>query len=170
MVARLGRLSKLLDKIVSIYEKRLGELNSWNLATSAMKACGDLLPMQEYAYAKLKWNISRIITSRHISQMIMLNKLKKAEILITINIRFIMQAFNHYLQQVWKEKSPKHIREKENLWSPYVNKQFLWFLLILFILTMWDFVNYQTKALMDRLQKIVSSEGRFKNLRETLKK
>uniref|UniRef100_A0A096LQ16 Ras protein specific guanine nucleotide releasing factor 2 n=1 Tax=Poecilia formosa TaxID=48698 RepID=A0A096LQ16_POEFO len=27
----------------------------------------------------------------------------------------------------------------------------------------------QTKALMDRLQKIVSSEGRFKNLRETLK-
>ncbi len=37
-------------------------------------------------------------------------------------------------------------------------------------LPMWYFVNYQTKALMDRLQKIVSSEGRFKNLRETLKK
>lgn len=29
---------------------------------------------------------------------------------------------------------------------------------------------FQTKALMDRLQKTVSSEGRFKNLRETLKK
>lgn len=28
----------------------------------------------------------------------------------------------------------------------------------------------QTKALMDKLQKTVSSEGRFKNLRETLKK
>lgn len=29
---------------------------------------------------------------------------------------------------------------------------------------------FQTKSLMDRLQKTVSSEGRFKNLRETLKK
>lgn len=28
----------------------------------------------------------------------------------------------------------------------------------------------KTKALMDKLQKTVSSEGRFKNLRETLKK
>uniref|UniRef100_H2L566 Ras protein-specific guanine nucleotide-releasing factor 2a n=1 Tax=Oryzias latipes TaxID=8090 RepID=H2L566_ORYLA len=34
----------------------------------------------------------------------------------------------------------------------------------------WAKVCKQTKALMDRLQKIVSSEGRFKNLRETLKK
>uniref|UniRef100_A0A8C2ISM6 Ras protein-specific guanine nucleotide-releasing factor 2a n=1 Tax=Cyprinus carpio TaxID=7962 RepID=A0A8C2ISM6_CYPCA len=33
----------------------------------------------------------------------------------------------------------------------------------------WVKVCKQTKALMDRLQKIVSSEGRFKNLRETLK-
>ncbi|XP_061589980.1 ras-specific guanine nucleotide-releasing factor 2 isoform X4 [Cololabis saira] len=33
----------------------------------------------------------------------------------------------------------------------------------------WAKVCRQTKALMDRLQKIVSSEGRFKNLRETLK-
>uniref|UniRef100_A0A8C6LG49 Ras protein specific guanine nucleotide releasing factor 2 n=1 Tax=Nothobranchius furzeri TaxID=105023 RepID=A0A8C6LG49_NOTFU len=33
----------------------------------------------------------------------------------------------------------------------------------------WTKVCKQTKALMDRLQKIVSSEGRFKNLRETLK-
>ncbi|XP_014824032.1 PREDICTED: ras-specific guanine nucleotide-releasing factor 2 isoform X9 [Poecilia mexicana] len=33
----------------------------------------------------------------------------------------------------------------------------------------WAKVCKQTKALMDRLQKIVSSEGRFKNLRETLK-
>lgn len=31
-------------------------------------------------------------------------------------------------------------------------------------------IFFQTKALMDRLQKTVSSEGRFKNLRETLKK
>lgn len=31
-------------------------------------------------------------------------------------------------------------------------------------------LSFQTKALMDRLQKTVSSEGRFKNLRETLKK
>lgn len=28
----------------------------------------------------------------------------------------------------------------------------------------------QTKALIDKLQKLVSSEGRFKNLREALKK
>uniref|UniRef100_A0A3P9L7K2 Ras protein-specific guanine nucleotide-releasing factor 2a n=1 Tax=Oryzias latipes TaxID=8090 RepID=A0A3P9L7K2_ORYLA len=34
----------------------------------------------------------------------------------------------------------------------------------------WAKVCKQTKALMDRLQKVVSSEGRFKNLRETLKK
>ncbi|XP_034751957.1 ras-specific guanine nucleotide-releasing factor 2 isoform X3 [Etheostoma cragini] len=33
----------------------------------------------------------------------------------------------------------------------------------------WSKVCKQTKALMDRLQKTVSSEGRFKNLRETLK-
>uniref|UniRef100_A0A8C4ZFA7 Ras-specific guanine nucleotide-releasing factor 2 n=1 Tax=Gadus morhua TaxID=8049 RepID=A0A8C4ZFA7_GADMO len=33
----------------------------------------------------------------------------------------------------------------------------------------WAKVCRQTKSLMDRLQKIVSSEGRFKNLRETLK-
>ncbi|XP_076842576.1 ras-specific guanine nucleotide-releasing factor 2 isoform X3 [Brachyhypopomus gauderio] len=33
----------------------------------------------------------------------------------------------------------------------------------------WAKVTKQTKAIMDRLQKIVSSEGRFKNLRETLK-
>ncbi|CAL8278331.1 unnamed protein product [Merluccius merluccius] len=33
----------------------------------------------------------------------------------------------------------------------------------------WAKVCKQTKSLMDRLQKIVSSEGRFKNLRETLK-
>ncbi|KAJ8380671.1 hypothetical protein SKAU_G00014490 [Synaphobranchus kaupii] len=33
----------------------------------------------------------------------------------------------------------------------------------------WGKVCKQTKALMDRLQKTVSSEGRFKNLRETLK-
>ncbi|XDV54816.1 hypothetical protein PO909_023021 [Leuciscus waleckii] len=33
----------------------------------------------------------------------------------------------------------------------------------------WVKVCKQTKALMDRLQKIVSTEGRFKNLRETLK-
>uniref|UniRef100_A0A673LPR3 Ras protein-specific guanine nucleotide-releasing factor 2a n=1 Tax=Sinocyclocheilus rhinocerous TaxID=307959 RepID=A0A673LPR3_9TELE len=33
----------------------------------------------------------------------------------------------------------------------------------------WVKVCKQTKVLMDRLQKIVSSEGRFKNLRETLK-
>ncbi|XP_048847376.1 ras-specific guanine nucleotide-releasing factor 2 isoform X2 [Brienomyrus brachyistius] len=33
----------------------------------------------------------------------------------------------------------------------------------------WTKVCKQTKALMDKLQKIVSSEGRFKNLRETLK-
>ncbi|XP_046717018.1 ras-specific guanine nucleotide-releasing factor 2 isoform X3 [Silurus meridionalis] len=33
----------------------------------------------------------------------------------------------------------------------------------------WAKVSKQTKALMDRLQKTVSSEGRFKNLRETLK-
>ncbi|XP_028660527.1 ras-specific guanine nucleotide-releasing factor 2 isoform X2 [Erpetoichthys calabaricus] len=33
----------------------------------------------------------------------------------------------------------------------------------------WLKVSKQTKALMDKLQKIVSSEGRFKNLRETLK-
>uniref|UniRef100_A0A3Q2Q778 Ras protein specific guanine nucleotide releasing factor 2 n=1 Tax=Fundulus heteroclitus TaxID=8078 RepID=A0A3Q2Q778_FUNHE len=33
----------------------------------------------------------------------------------------------------------------------------------------WAKVCKQTKALMERLQKIVSSEGRFKNLRETLK-
>ncbi|KAM9455345.1 ras-specific guanine nucleotide-releasing factor 2 isoform 2-T2 [Clarias gariepinus] len=33
----------------------------------------------------------------------------------------------------------------------------------------WAKVCKQAKALMDRLQKIVSSEGRFKNLRETLK-
>ncbi|XP_026799655.3 ras-specific guanine nucleotide-releasing factor 2 [Pangasianodon hypophthalmus] len=33
----------------------------------------------------------------------------------------------------------------------------------------WAKVCKQTKALMDRLQKTVSSEGRFKNLRETLK-
>ncbi|XP_041937314.1 ras-specific guanine nucleotide-releasing factor 2 isoform X2 [Alosa sapidissima] len=33
----------------------------------------------------------------------------------------------------------------------------------------WTKVCKQTKALMDRLQKTVSSEGRFKNLRETLK-
>ncbi|XP_035763286.1 ras-specific guanine nucleotide-releasing factor 2-like [Neolamprologus brichardi] len=33
----------------------------------------------------------------------------------------------------------------------------------------WAKVSKQTKALMDKLQKIVSSEGRFKNLRETLK-
>ncbi|XP_039176650.1 ras-specific guanine nucleotide-releasing factor 2 isoform X2 [Crotalus tigris] len=33
----------------------------------------------------------------------------------------------------------------------------------------WTKVSKQTKALMDKLQKIVSSEGRFKNLRETLK-
>uniref|UniRef100_A0A3B3RZA0 Ras protein specific guanine nucleotide releasing factor 2 n=1 Tax=Paramormyrops kingsleyae TaxID=1676925 RepID=A0A3B3RZA0_9TELE len=33
----------------------------------------------------------------------------------------------------------------------------------------WAKVCKQTKALMDKLQKIVSSEGRFKNLRETLK-
>lgn len=32
------------------------------------------------------------------------------------------------------------------------------------------FHYFQTKGLRDRLQKIVSSEGRFKNLRETLKK
>lgn len=29
---------------------------------------------------------------------------------------------------------------------------------------------HQTKALIDKLQKLVSSEGRFKNLREALKK
>ncbi|XP_037587049.1 ras-specific guanine nucleotide-releasing factor 2 isoform X2 [Cebus imitator] len=34
----------------------------------------------------------------------------------------------------------------------------------------WAKVSKQTKALMDKLQKTVSSEGRFKNLRETLKK
>uniref|UniRef100_A0A4W5MP12 Ras protein specific guanine nucleotide releasing factor 2 n=1 Tax=Hucho hucho TaxID=62062 RepID=A0A4W5MP12_9TELE len=34
----------------------------------------------------------------------------------------------------------------------------------------WAKVCKQTKSLMDRLQKTVSSEGRFKNLRETLKK
>ncbi|KAK5619214.1 Ras-specific guanine nucleotide-releasing factor 2 [Crenichthys baileyi] len=33
----------------------------------------------------------------------------------------------------------------------------------------WAKVTKQTKALMDKLQKTVSSEGRFKNLRETLK-
>ncbi|XP_064422832.1 ras-specific guanine nucleotide-releasing factor 2 [Latimeria chalumnae] len=33
----------------------------------------------------------------------------------------------------------------------------------------WTKVSKQTKALMDKLQKTVSSEGRFKNLRETLK-
>ncbi|XP_010160071.1 PREDICTED: ras-specific guanine nucleotide-releasing factor 2-like, partial [Eurypyga helias] len=33
----------------------------------------------------------------------------------------------------------------------------------------WGKVSKQTKALMDKLQKTVSSEGRFKNLRETLK-
>ncbi|GCB78774.1 hypothetical protein scyTo_0019455, partial [Scyliorhinus torazame] len=33
----------------------------------------------------------------------------------------------------------------------------------------WAKVSKQTKAQMDKLQKIVSSEGRFKNLRETLK-
>lgn len=33
-----------------------------------------------------------------------------------------------------------------------------------------SFGFFQTKALMDKLQKTVSSEGRFKNLRETLKK
>nr|XP_032809166.1 ras-specific guanine nucleotide-releasing factor 2 isoform X1 [Petromyzon marinus] len=33
----------------------------------------------------------------------------------------------------------------------------------------WARVSKQTKALIDKLQKIVSSEGRFKNLRETLK-
>ncbi|XP_040197565.1 ras-specific guanine nucleotide-releasing factor 2 isoform X3 [Rana temporaria] len=33
----------------------------------------------------------------------------------------------------------------------------------------WAKVSKQTKALMDKLQKTVSSEGRFKNLRETLK-
>ncbi|KAM6475253.1 ras-specific guanine nucleotide-releasing factor 2 isoform 2-T2 [Liasis olivaceus] len=33
----------------------------------------------------------------------------------------------------------------------------------------WAKVSKQPKALMDKLQKIVSSEGRFKNLRETLK-
>lgn len=31
-------------------------------------------------------------------------------------------------------------------------------------------LSYQTKALIDKLQKLVSSEGRFKNLREALKK
>lgn len=31
-------------------------------------------------------------------------------------------------------------------------------------------VFLQTKALIDKLQKLVSSEGRFKNLREALKK
>ena len=30
--------------------------------------------------------------------------------------------------------------------------------------------SFQTKALIDKLQKLVSSEGRFKNLREALKK
>lgn len=30
--------------------------------------------------------------------------------------------------------------------------------------------SLQTKALIDKLQKLVSSEGRFKNLREALKK
>ncbi|XP_029430008.1 ras-specific guanine nucleotide-releasing factor 2 [Rhinatrema bivittatum] len=34
----------------------------------------------------------------------------------------------------------------------------------------WAKVSKQIKALMDKLQKIVSSEGRFKNLRETLRK
>ncbi|XP_038621784.1 ras-specific guanine nucleotide-releasing factor 2 isoform X3 [Tachyglossus aculeatus] len=34
----------------------------------------------------------------------------------------------------------------------------------------WAKVSKQTKALMEKLQKTVSSEGRFKNLRETLKK
>lgn len=29
---------------------------------------------------------------------------------------------------------------------------------------------FKTKALIDKLQKLVSSEGRFKNLREALKK
>lgn len=33
-----------------------------------------------------------------------------------------------------------------------------------------DVISFQAKALMDKLQKTVSSEGRFKNLRETLKK
>lgn len=33
-----------------------------------------------------------------------------------------------------------------------------------------DVFSFQAKALMDKLQKTVSSEGRFKNLRETLKK
>ncbi|XP_067587245.1 ras-specific guanine nucleotide-releasing factor 2 isoform X5 [Pseudorca crassidens] len=33
----------------------------------------------------------------------------------------------------------------------------------------WAKVSKQTKALMDKLQKTISSEGRFKNLRETLK-
>ncbi|XP_030045017.1 ras-specific guanine nucleotide-releasing factor 2, partial [Microcaecilia unicolor] len=33
----------------------------------------------------------------------------------------------------------------------------------------WAKVSKQSKALMDKLQKIVSSEGRFKNLRETLR-
>ncbi|XP_029296161.1 ras-specific guanine nucleotide-releasing factor 2 isoform X2 [Cottoperca gobio] len=33
----------------------------------------------------------------------------------------------------------------------------------------WAKISKQTKALMDKLQKTVSSEGRFKNLRETLK-
>ncbi|PIO30206.1 hypothetical protein AB205_0178820 [Aquarana catesbeiana] len=33
----------------------------------------------------------------------------------------------------------------------------------------WIKVSKQTKALIDRLQKLVSSEGRFKNLREALK-
>ncbi len=35
-------------------KKRLEDLNSLNLATAAMKACGDLLPKQDYAYAQIK--------------------------------------------------------------------------------------------------------------------
>ncbi len=100
MVARLGRLSELLDTIVSIYEKKIGGFKLLKSGNPAMKACGDLLPKQDYAYAQLKWKMYRIITSRHISQMIMLNKLKTAEILITIinTIHYVglhLVYFNH---------------------------------------------------------------------------
>ncbi len=39
---------------------RLGELNSWHLATATMKAFEGFLSMQDKTNYKLKWKVSRI--------------------------------------------------------------------------------------------------------------
>lgn len=74
-------------------EKRLllEDLNCWHLATT--KAFGGLLPTQDNANSKLKWNAFRRNNQRAniADHYVLYNKLRKAEIMIMFKIRILVQ-------------------------------------------------------------------------------